>query len=180
MNDQVPPPEKFRDLFFQQAIKCHSKLPKPSPIDIEDLVGECGLVYCRCRDGWDPTRGVKFITYLYTAIWRHLGGILRKAYRRPMTGPLSAEENGADLLSIPAGPERRPTRMAHLFVLRISPDAARVVRELLSPSRRFRAWERRYKRIARSPRLVLDRVFRFLGYPAELRREVAAELSAAL
>ena len=57
--------KKYEKLIFKLAHKWQNRF---SSTDFDDLVSEGNVAYCIAVKKFDPTRGVKFVTYLYPLI----------------------------------------------------------------------------------------------------------------
>jgi hypothetical protein len=77
--------QSYLPMIAQQARKAHSKLPsyQRTWIDIEDLIQD-GVLFTRghVMKKFDPKRGVKFTTYLCSALVNYYTNRLHDAYRK--------------------------------------------------------------------------------------------------
>jgi len=84
--------EDFRNLVWSEVYKAKRQHVFGSDIDIDDLFQEASMVFCWCRNCWDPVKGsnTKFSYYLVFSIrrWFHTVGQTslaktRRGSRRP-------------------------------------------------------------------------------------------------
>ena len=70
--------EDFRNLVWSEVYKAKRQHVFGSDIDIDDLFQEASMVFCWCRNCWDPVKGsnTKFSYYLVFSIrrWFHTVG----------------------------------------------------------------------------------------------------------
>lgn len=73
-------------------------------LEFEDLMGEAHIAYCKALEGFDPERGIKFSTYLYTAVSNRLvrfEGNVRDQLRNEQSADVEiGDEGGTTLLDM--------------------------------------------------------------------------------
>ncbi|MCK9596775.1 hypothetical protein M0R19_06305 [Candidatus Pacearchaeota archaeon] len=65
--------DAYEKLIYQQSWKFHQQF---RAYTIEDLFHEGVLVFAKCKQKYDPSRNVKFVTFLQICLFRHFLALL--------------------------------------------------------------------------------------------------------
>ena len=170
----IPPIDSFSDLIYKYAHGCLRRLPVPKPCELDDLISDGRVVYYEAAKRFDPARGIKFITLFYLMLYQQHAGTVRRAYRAARLQYVDEET----LVTLRR--QRRATdtrRVRDVFYLNLSRRAFIFARQLVSPSKRFTAWEAaNYKTRSHSPRLIRQRVKKYMGLSTFQERRIVVEL----
>lgn len=170
--NMVPAIETFHNMIHKLAYGCWRRLPSPKPMEFEDLISEANLVYVKIVPKYDPDRA-NFITFFQWAVRNHYAHLVKSAWNNQV-GHLEDTEAG---MNRTCPKQDNSLSVNELFVESPSVDAQAVVDLLLEPSSDYLEWEQvTYLTKAHKPKILLNRICRFLGMDGKQAENVKNEL----